>query len=177
MIDTSRVKVKMNVAGGVIIKKGDNDEYSILLIRRAPDDHFPLHEEFPRGKCDQGKNEKLSHCLKREVKEETGLDIIPIKYIGKFSYLADKGTRLSTQYNFLCKMKNSNQKIKLSKEHDEYKWITTSGQAELSCLPEIKKTLTKAFDMLNDNEIVSYDIDNEDFKENEVVEEYLNLIQ
>ena len=176
MLDTSKVKTKMNVAGGVIVKRGEKGEYSILLIRRSPTDHFPLHMEFPRGKCDKGPKEKLIPCLKREVKEETGLDVIPIKYIDKFHYTADKGTRLSTQYNFICKMKDPNQKIKLSNEHDTFNWITTMGQAELSTLPEIKKTISKAFDLLNDNGIVDYS-DSPDFKEDEIIEEYLKLIQ
>ena len=175
MLDTSKVKTKMNVAGGVIVKVGDKGEYSILLIRRDPDDHWPLHREFPRGKCDKGPNEKIIPCLKREVKEETGLDVIPLKFIDKFSYLADKGTRLSTQYNFICKMKDQDQKIKLSNEHDDYNWITTFGQAELSTMPEMKKTLAKAFDMLNKNGIVDYSL-NDDFNEHNIIEEYLKLL-
>ena len=175
MLDETKVKKRVNVAGGVIIKRGDKGEYSVLLIRRSPTDHWKLHEEFPRGKCDFGPNEKIIPCLKREVKEETGLDVIPIKFIDKFSYLADKGTRLSTQYNFICKLKDPNQKIKLSNENDQHKWITTTGQAELSVMPEIKKTVSKAFDLLNNSEIVNYDQET-DFKEDEIIEEYLKLL-
>ena len=175
MLDETKVKKRVNVAGGVIVKQGDRGEYSVLLIRRAPDDHFPLMEEVPRGKCNFGPNEKIIPCLKREVKEETGLDVIPIKFIDKFSYLADKGTRLSTQYNFICKMKDQNQKVKLSNEHDTYKWISTTGEAELSVMPEMKKTLAKAFNMLNNIEIVNYDSDT-NFKEDEIIEEYLSLL-
>ena len=107
--EENNVKIDMKVAGAIIMKKGINGENLILLIQRSSSDHWPLYFEIPRGKCDKGKNEKLIHCLKREVKEEVGLDIIPIKYIDKFQYLADKGTRRSTQYNVLCKMKNPKQ--------------------------------------------------------------------
>ena len=134
---------KMNVAAGIIVKKDWDDTKRVLLIRRSPTDHWKLHYEVPRGKCDFGKKENLIHCLKREVKEETGLDIIPIHFIDKFTYTADKGTRQSTQYNFLCHMKDPNQEIKLSFEHDDYKWISSMGEAELNLLPELKVTISK----------------------------------
>lgn len=157
--DEDKIKIRTKVGGAVIIKKGENDETLVLLIRRAADDHFPLHYEFPRGGCDygnrdSGKDEPLIPCIKREAKEESGLDIIPIKFIDKFSYLADKGTRLSTQYNYLCRMKNPNQEVKLSKEHDDYKWVQTVGEIELHCLPEIKKTISKILN--TDTQIVTY---------------------
>ncbi len=155
--NTDKVTKKVNVSGGIIFKEQPGEKPALLLIQRSADDHWPGYFEFPRGKCDFGNNEGLIHCLKREVKEETGLDIIPLKYIDKFSYTADKGTRLSTQHNFLCKMKNPNQEIKLSKEHQRYQWITTPGEAELTVLPEMKKSILKAFEMVDpDTQIVNY---------------------
>lgn len=165
--DKFPVRKKVKVACAIIMKKGDNDENLILLIQRAADDHWPLHWEAPRGKCDVGENEELIHCLKREIKEETGLDIEPIKWVDKFVYSADKGKRESTQFNFLCKLKNPNQKVKLSKEHGDFKWISSVGEVELMVLPELKKTITK---VLNTNdEIVNYP--NNDFSGNERIPE------
>jgi len=152
--DEKNIKKRIHVAGAVIVQKKEDGKKYVLLIQRAADDHWPLHVEIPRGKCDDGPNETLEHCLKREVKEETGLDVTPISFIDKFSYIADKGTRKSTQYNFLCKMNNPNQKIKLSSEHDDYIWISTVGEAELFTLPEIKKTITKVLNV--DDKIVDY---------------------
>jgi len=157
------VKKEVNVSGAVIIKTNDEGRDSVLLIQRSSDDHFPLHWETPRGKCDKGDKYKLIQCLKREVKEETGLDIIPIKYINKFEYLADEGTRKSTQYNFLCKLKNPKQEIKLSKEHQDYKWISSVSESELLCLPEIKKLISHVLNQ--DQQIVNYP------KTKEVIEE------
>lgn len=159
MSDKEKIKVRVNVACGIIMKEGEAGEKLILVIQRAADDHWPLHYDLPRGRCDGGEtknnqNEKLIPCLKREVKEETGLDIIPIQFIDKFMYLADGGTRESTQYNFLCKMKNPNQKIKLSKEHDNFEWVQSVGQVELFFLPEIKKTIVKVLNP--DEKIVDY---------------------
>jgi len=173
MSDEKNVKVFMKAAAGVIMKEGENGEKLILLIQRAADDHWPLHYEFPRGKCDKGKNEAIIKCLKREVKEETGLDISPIEFIDKFEYLADKGTRKTVCYNYLCKMNDPNAKIKLSNEHDDYKWISQVGEAELLVMPEQKDTIEK---VLNPETSISNDPENT-FTKNNSLEEYLNCLQ
>jgi len=174
--DTSKVEKKVNVAGGIIFKEQQGEKPAILLIQRAKDDHWPNFMEFPRGKCDNGPNEALIPCLKREIKEETGLDIIPLKFIDKFSYTADEGKRLSTQHNYLCKMKDSKQKIKLSKEHQGFQWITTPGEAEMTVLPEMKRSILKAFEMVDpDTQIVNYP--ENDFTPDQTIEENIMDIQ
>jgi 8-oxo-dGTP pyrophosphatase MutT (NUDIX family) len=151
----SNVEYKMNVGAGVIIRLDENMERMVLLIQRSADDHWPSAWEFPRGRCDKGPNEKIVPCVKREVKEETGLDVIPIKFIGEFEYLADRGKRKSTQFNYLCRMKDPEQPIKLSKEHQGHRWVKTAGEVELMVnAGEMKKTLLKAFDY--DHKTVNY---------------------
>jgi len=173
--NTDLVTKKVNVAGGIIFKEQQGEKPALLLIQRATDDHWPNFFEIPRGKCDLGTNEGLIHCLKREVKEETGLDIIPLKFIDKFSYTADKGTRLSTQHNYLCKMKDLNQKVKLSKEHQRFQWITTPGEAEMMVLPEMKRSIIKAFEMIDpETQIVNYP-ENDFTPDNSIEEKNMNL--
>ena len=60
----TKVKKFMKVAGAVIMRINEDERKQVLLIRRAVDDHWPLHYEFPRGKCDKPVGEKLIHCLK-----------------------------------------------------------------------------------------------------------------
>lgn len=176
-LDLSKVKTKMNAAAGVIFKEGDNYEQLVLLIQRAVDDHWPQFWEFPRGKCDQPVGENLVKCCKREIKEETGLDVEVRGLIDKFQYLADKGTRLTTCYNFYCTLKNPDQKVKLSKEHMRFKWAQSVGEIEMLLLPDQKKTVEKIFN--KDIQIVSYP-ENE-FTKNNMIEEkldrYLRSIQ
>lgn len=169
-------EVIMIAAAGVIFKEEDDRRY-ILLIQRARDDHWPLHYEFPRGKCDKpargDKYEDVFKCLKREVKEETGLDIKPLRFIDKFSYLADAGKRKTICYNFLCEMEDPNQKIKLSKEHEDYKWIGEVGEAANLVMPEQRETIEKA---LNVDRGITMEPEN-NFSEPNQVEEYLDYIQ
>ena len=164
------IEVKMKAAAAVIRKIDENGKAQILLIQRSEKDHWPNHWEFPRGKCDHG-NESIDSCVKREVKEETGLDIDIIGMIDTFEYLADGGKRLTKCFNYLCKMKDENQKIKLSHEHQDYKWISEVGQAEMLVLPDQKKTIEK---VLNDEPIVNYPRNN--FTKNNRIEEYLRKL-
>jgi len=150
-----KVKKHVSVSGAVILRNNEEGGSSVLLIRRSPTDHWKLVWEFPRGRCDKGDSKDLVRCLKREVSEETGLKVKVLKYIDKYEYLADEGTRKSTQHNFLCKMDPPNQKVKLSKEHDKYRWVDSVGVVELLCPPEMKKTISKVLN--TDNDIVSYD--------------------
>lgn len=177
MENNNKIKKVVNVAGGIIMKDDEDGIRKFLIIQRAADDHWPLHFEFPRGKCDGGegkykKNEGIINCLKREIKEETGLDITPIKYIDKFEYLADEGTRKSICYNFLCIMKNPNQKIKLSKEHDDFQWITSAGVMELMLPAEQKKTMLKILD--SEEKLGSIPFNN--FTKNNTLEEFLTSL-
>jgi 8-oxo-dGTP pyrophosphatase MutT (NUDIX family) len=104
--------------------------------------------EFPRGKCDKG-DKTLRECLTREVKEETGLDVKILRYIDKYKYIADGGERISTQYNFLCDVINKNQKVKLSNEHDGFKWVSTGGEVELLVPQEMKRIVSQVFNSLS----------------------------
>ena len=163
----TKVEYHMKVGAGVVFRVDGDGRKQILLIQRSKDDHWPLYWEFPRGKCDKPVGEPLIKCVKREVREETGLDVIPVGIIDTIEYTADEGKRHSTCYNFLCKMKDPDQKIKLSKEHTDSKWIGEVGEAEMLLLPDQKKTIEKVLNQ--DRQIVSY-TDNEFTKNNEVEE-------
>lgn len=170
--DEDKIKTHMNVAAGVIVKKGENDEDLVLLIQRDSDDHWPLHWEFPRGKCDKPVGENLVHCCKREIKEEVGIDVIPMFEIDTFEYIADHGIRKSTCHNYYCKMKDPNQPIKLSKEHQAHQWVQSVGEVEMLVFADQKKTIEKVFN--KDSQIVSYP--ENDHTKNNTVEEYLNKL-
>lgn len=171
--DKNSVEVTMIAAAGVIYKIGENGERMILLIQRAADDHWPLHWEFPRGKCDKPIGEAPDKCALREIKEECGLDVKIKTFIDKFEYLADGGKRRTICYNFLCKMDNEDQEVKLSEEHDNYMWVTEVGQAKLMVMPEQAKTLEAV--LSEDNPIFS--TPKNSFTQNNNIEEFLKKIQ
>jgi mutator protein MutT len=146
-------EVVMNVAAAVIVKEMNGEKY-ILLVQRAREDHWPNFWEFPRGKCDKPIGESILKCVKREVKEETGLDIITGDVVDIYEYVADQGKRRSICHNILCKMEDENQKIKLSKEHQDARWINGFGMIELFLLPDQKRVIEKVLN--RQDSIVSY---------------------
>lgn len=172
--DEDKVEVVMNVAAGVVMKINEDGRKQILMIQRAENDHWPNHWEFPRGKCDKPIGESLLKCCVREIKEETGLDIEPLVLIDTFEYMADHGTRKSICHNFLCKMKDPEQKIKLSKEHQDFHWIGEVGEAELMALPDQKRTIEK---VLNSDRVMVTNPQNNFTKNNTQLEGYLERIQ
>jgi 8-oxo-dGTP diphosphatase len=127
---------EINVAAGIIYKEHEDGSRKILLIQRAKDDHWPLFYEFPRGKCDKPIGESVVKCVKREIKEETGIDIKVEQLLGHYEYFADKGERHSVCYVFQCRMTNDEQDIKLSKEHQNFMWVSEAGQAQNILLPD-----------------------------------------
>lgn len=105
------------LVSGVVIK-----EKKVLLLHRKDPDVW----EFPSGRIEYG--EHPSETAKREVKEETNLDVVVEKFLAIGSTIrSDKKHEIVL--SFLCKPKSS--KVILGEEdHSEYRWFT---------LDEIKK--------------------------------------
>jgi len=116
-----------------------NKNREVLLLKRRDKKNF---WEFPKGHKEQ--NEKDIDTLKRELKEEiniTDYDILPIEpEINK--YINSKGNlRIIKLYIIIAKDVN----IKLSPEHDSYKWCKLSDAKKM--LPHISwvKILENSF--------------------------------
>lgn len=69
---------------------------------------------FPGGRIQKG--ESLEEALHREVKEETGLEIISAKFIGVYSRIFPERHDITVAY--LCRCKDG--VVKLNDEHSEY---------------------------------------------------------
>ena len=95
-----------------IISKGN----SLLFLRRQ---NNPAKGQwwFPGGRIRKG--ETLGEALYREVKEETGLEVIESKLINVYSRIFDGRHDISIAY--LCKCKGD--KILLNDEHSEYRYF------------------------------------------------------
>lgn len=135
---------KQFAAAGVILKMGDGKVKEVLMIQRAKKDPlWPLQWEFPRGKCEVGVDKSLRDCMIREVKEETGLDVKVLKLIDKHKYTKVGENTVTICYNYACRMLDPDQEVRLSREHDSYKWISEVGEVQLMATPEQRKTIQK----------------------------------
>jgi len=95
-----------------IISKGN----SLLFLRRK---NSPAKGQwwFPGGRIRKG--ETLEEALYREVKEETGLEVIESKFINVYSRIFAERHDITIVY--VCKCKGDN--IVLNDEHSEYKYF------------------------------------------------------
>jgi 8-oxo-dGTP diphosphatase len=95
-----------------------NEKNELLLIKRRDNDPNAAGAwEIPGGRLDLGENP--FDGLKRETKEETGIDIEILNSLNVQHFTRDDGQRI-TMLIFLCKpLSNS---IKLSEEHTKYIW-------------------------------------------------------
>jgi len=119
-----------------IIKRKDK----ILLLKRKKDDFMGEIYELPSGKVDD--NESLLEGLKREIKEETGLETLSVvKHIDTFDYLS-KSKKPTRQFNFLITVNQAKPVINLS-EHEDYVWVNFNEINELNVTEKVKKILYK----------------------------------
>ena len=95
-----------------------NDEGKILLIRRSENSKTnPLLWEPPGGKPDPG--ETLDESLKREVREETGLEVDVIRPVG--TAMMEMEDKRIAYLIMLCSIRGGS--IRLSDEHNDFMWI------------------------------------------------------
>jgi len=110
------------------------DDNKLFIIKRSPDDiQKPNIWEIPGGRLEPGEDPVKG--LKREIKEETNLDIEVLHPLSVRHFTRDDKQKI-TMIVFLCELTKKT-KIKLSKEHTKYDWI------------EIKKAKTKLTDFFH----------------------------
>jgi RimJ/RimL family protein N-acetyltransferase len=109
---------------GAVIADGD----SMLVLQRSSDDAYAELWELPSGKVDSG--EDLLTALRREVVEETGLEVSEVTgYLGEFDYHSSSG-RAHRQHTWSVTVHRS-EPVVLSEHHD-YAWITGTDQRPVS---------------------------------------------
>lgn len=98
------------------------NDNKLLIIKRSKDNvQKPCIWEVPGGRLDP--DEDHIKGLKREIKEETGLNIEVIKPLTIRKFTREDNQRIELT-NFLCKLSNPlNNNIKLSHEHTNFEWI------------------------------------------------------
>jgi len=95
-----------------------NEKNELLLIKRRDNDpHKPGMWEVPGGRLELGENPFKG--LKRETKEETGLDVEILNPLGVHHFTRDDKLNI-TMITFLCKPISHS--VILSKEHTQYLW-------------------------------------------------------
>lgn len=146
---------KETSAGAVIFRKEDSKIYYLLL-------HYESgHWDFPKGHVEEGENEE--ETVKREVKEETGIEDIEIidgfkewiKYIFKRTYDLEGEEKKKAPLIFkivtFYLAETKTKEVKVSSEHLEYKWLPYEQAVEQLTFKKAKEILEKANQFLKEN--------------------------
>lgn len=102
----------IRVVCGIIFNKD-----KILLTRRKKGKLLEGFWEFPGGKVE--KNENDSDALKRELKEELGLDVLQIDY-----FTENKHDYNSMSINLVAYKCIANEDPRKLVDHDKFEWVS-----------------------------------------------------
>lgn len=95
---------------------------------------------MPGGHIELG--ERMVDALKREIKEETGLNIHDIEFIGFQEFIFDHvfwKKRHFIFFDFSCRTKST--KVKLNSEGQEHVWVPIKKALRLPLEPYTRRTI------------------------------------
>lgn len=136
--------------GGLIL----NDKKEALFVKRAETEDFqPGSWELPGGGSDFGETPK--EALKREIKEECGIDIEVLSPLTVKTYFMENPEEKIQRIEiiFYCKMVDKKQKIILNPEHSELKFLFLENLGELK-LSEYMKGVIEDISKLNNKFLI-----------------------
>lgn len=128
-------------AGAVVFIEDEGRDYLILHYEEG-------HWSFPKGKIEAG--EKPLETARREIKEETGLDVEFVPFFHEeINYFFRRGGNLISKKVdfFLAKAKSRD--VKLSFEHIGYKWLDYEKALKQLNFRNDRNVLQKAESFLN----------------------------
>lgn len=133
--DTENDVVKKNALAAII-----NNDNQILLLRRNPNVEMwqPGKWALVGGAVEEG--ETPEEAVKREIKEETGLDVN--KFKEKFTIQRSSD---SIEYIFIAKFDGDPYNIKLNWEHINYGWYSPNELYFLNHVPNLVDYINIAF--------------------------------
>ena len=126
--------------GGVVIHRG-----RVLLIRRG---HEPLKGEWsiPGGMLELG--EELTAGVRRELKEETGLEVEPLDCILVFDRIMRESERVRYHYvivDYVCRRKGG--RLRPGSDVTDARWVRPEDLPQYHLTELATKVILKAFEM------------------------------
>ncbi|MGD1103278.1 MAG: NUDIX hydrolase [Terriglobia bacterium] len=127
--------------GGVVIHRD-----RALLIRRGSE---PLKGEWsvPGGMLELG--EELAAGVQRELKEETGLDVEPLKCILVFDRIMREGARVKYHYvivDYLCRRKRG--RLRPASDVIDARWVRRADLPRYHLTDMATALILEAFEMM-----------------------------
>ncbi|MEM5882178.1 MAG: NUDIX domain-containing protein [Candidatus Aenigmatarchaeota archaeon] len=133
--------MKIKTSCGAIVFYKDNEKIEFLLLK------YPNYWGFPKGEKEEKESE--IEAARREIKEETNLDVEFIPgFIREYeySYWLNKRLVKKKAIFFLARAKTKN--VKISWEHEDFKWLSLEDALKLLAYEEDKKNLREAYEFI-----------------------------
>lgn len=129
---------KFNIAVGAIIE--DRADGAILLLKRSSQADFsPGIWEDITGRLHQFEHPEVG--ARREIKEECGLDVDIIKPLKIFHIFRGEETADNELVGIIYWCQTDTSAVKLSSEHEEYKWLKPEEALELVEHPGVREDI------------------------------------
>jgi 8-oxo-dGTP diphosphatase len=127
--------------GGVVI-----DRDRVLLIQRGKE---PLKGEWsiPGGMLELG--EDLASAVRRELKEETGLEVEPLECILVFDRISHEGERVKYHYviiDYLCRKKRG--RVRPASDVVDARWVRRQDLPQYHLTELATSVILQAFEMM-----------------------------
>jgi ADP-ribose pyrophosphatase YjhB (NUDIX family) len=125
--------------GGVVVDRG-----RVLLIRRGRE---PLKGAWsiPGGLLEQG--EELAAGVRRELKEETGLDVKPLEVLAVFDRVFREGPRVRYHYvivDYACRLKGG--RLRPASDVLDARWVRREDLIQYHLSEKAASVLLQAFE-------------------------------
>jgi len=125
--------------GGVVIHRN-----RALLIRRA---HEPLKGEWsiPGGLLEVG--EELAEAVRRELREETGLEVEPLEIVAAFDRIMREGRRVKYHFviiDYVCHWKRG--RLRPGSDAIDARWVRREELPQYNLTAMATQVISKSFD-------------------------------
>lgn len=132
-------KMIQEKSAGIILYHNNSSREYLLL-------HYPAgHWDYPKGHVEEGENE--TETALREMEEETGIKKEEIKLYDDFretiDYIYKKGSELSHKEVVFFLGESETKTVKVSREHQDYIWLTYEEAIERLTFNNAKNLLKK----------------------------------
>lgn len=126
------LKIKSPLIEAHIVKK-EKDKIEYLLLKRSSDQMYPNIWQMVTGKIRD--NEQAYETVIREINEETGLDVMQLFVVPKINSFYNDADNSMNLIPVFVAVVEPDSGVKLSSEHQEYKWVGRKHASKMLAWP------------------------------------------